>query len=104
MEKKKENIQMYILSAFAIIFVLLGHITSPYTRTEMFTFNGWCPYYSFHLQIFMFITGYFYKSLIEKNVIKFILKKFKTFLVPFFGFNGVFLVLQTILHNFGFSM
>ena len=52
----------------------------------------------------MFITGYFYKSLSEKNVIKFIIKKFKTILVPFFGFNGVFLVLQTILHNFGFSM
>ena len=101
---KKENTSMYILSAFGIIFVLLGHISSPYGHTELFAFCGWFPYYSFHLPLFLFITGYFYKQVSEENIIGFIVKKGKTLLIPFFICNGFFLLLQTYLRKFGFSM
>ena len=50
---KSENTCMYILSAFGIIFILLGHISSSYIHTELFTFYGWIPYYSFHMPLFL---------------------------------------------------
>ena len=55
---------MCILSTFAIIFVVLGHIRFGIVdMTESGTFYGWFPYYSFHLPIFLFISGYFFKDL-----------------------------------------
>ena len=55
--------QLYILSAIAIFFVILGHIRFGYVdMTEIGTFYGWFPYYSFHLPIFLFISGYFWKD------------------------------------------
>ena len=54
---------MCILSAFAMFFVILGHIKFGYVEfNEAGTLAGWFPYYSFHLPIFLFISGYFFKG------------------------------------------
>lgn len=70
--------QFRILSALAILFVVSGH-------TYGIGIGQWCnyiPYYSFHVPLFVFISGYFYKSAYEDNLFLFIKKKFLRLLVP----------------------
>ena len=55
------NSKYRILSAFAIVFVVAGH-----ADFGVFDVAGVFPYYSFHVGIFAFISGYFYKEENEK--------------------------------------
>ena len=50
------NITFGILSAFAILMVAAGH-----AGYDILTVGGLFPYYSFHVPLFMFISGYFYR-------------------------------------------
>lgn len=100
--------QLYILSAFAIFFVILGHIRFGYVdMTEIGTFYGWFPYYSFHLPIFLFISGYFWKDPSQSRYFpelgRFFLKKVKNLLVPYFVINGIFLLLGNVLSGQGIT-
>ena len=50
------NASFGILSALAIIMIVAGHADyNILTVGELF------PYYSFHVPLFMFISGYFYR-------------------------------------------
>lgn len=103
--------QMRILSVIAISFVIFGHIRFGEFRTDMSalgTFYGWFPYYSFHLPLFLFISGYFYKDVTEeasfgKSFGRFVLKKARNLLLPYYIFNGIFLLLGTWLLQQGFT-
>lgn len=88
----KYNYTFGILSAFGIIFVVLGHLD-----TNILTFDGWMPYYSFHMQLFLFISGYFFDSSSVNHVKDYIIKKIKRLLVPFYIWNFVYLSIQTVL-------
>ena len=59
----EENRQFRILSALGIIFVVAGHL-----GYGVFDLGGVFPYYSFHVYIFLFVSGYFYKDEAEKNI------------------------------------
>ncbi len=89
------NYTFGILSAFGIIFVVLGHVD-----TNILTFDGWLPYYSFHMQLFMFISGYFFKKSDVNNLVKYVGKKIKRLLIPFYIWNFVYLLVNTILKMF----
>lgn len=124
------NYQMCILSLIAICFVVLGHIRfGIMDKTEAGTFYGWFPYYSFHLPVFLFITGYFFKDPISfsdaslrrgsgkdvhtcasgnfgqglEAIGRFILHKARTLLLPFFILTGLFLLAGTLLTVWGFT-
>ena len=94
----KENIQFRILSALGIIFVVAGHL-----GYDVFTIGGLFPYYSFHVFIFLFVSGYFYKDEAEKNIAGYILKKCVTLLIPYFLWNLLYGILAQILREIGFS-
>lgn len=94
----KENRQFRILSALGIIFVAAGHL-----GYDVFTIGGLFPYYSFHVFIFLFVSGYFYKEEAEENIAGYILKKCRTLLVPYFLWNLFYGILAQILHGMGFS-
>lgn len=105
MGKVKEgnfNYQMCILSAIGMIAVILGHIEN--TTGALMTLDGWFPYYSYHLPLFIFISGYFYKQEEELHVGRFILKKIRTMIIPFYLVNGGFYLFQSFLRVFGFSI
>lgn len=70
MEKKAVNPQFRILSALAIIFVVAGH-----ADFGVFDVAGLFPYYSFHVGVFAFISGYFYKEESENDIKNYIIKK-----------------------------
>jgi len=125
---KSRNYQMSILSTFAIIFVVLGHIQfGVINMTETGTFYGWFPYYSVHLPIFLFISGYFFKDLpvpgsssqgqagnslsrsqtgsrsLCKEIGRFIIHKAKNILLPYFVVTGLFLLFNELLIVWGFT-
>ena len=105
------NYQMCLLSVIGICFIVIGHINfgnSNYDLTPMGTFHGWFPYYSFHLPVFLFITGYFFRDFSRETEHSFgkylgrlILKKARTLLLPYYIVNGIFLLGGTLLTRAG---
>ena len=96
MHTTEENITFRILSAFGIVFVVMGHL-----NCKIFEFDSWFPYYSFHMALFAFISGYFYSSKYDMDVISFFIKKTKTILIPFYLISLFYLVLHTFLTHYG---
>ncbi|MCH5261331.1 MAG: acyltransferase family protein [Lachnospiraceae bacterium] len=99
MEQKQYNMTFCILSALAIIMVVAGHVGyNIMTVGELF------PYYSFHIPLFMFISGYFYKESEEKHPLLYLKKKICRLLVPYFIWNLVYGIIAWLMRGFGFSM
>lgn len=94
----KENRQFRVLSALGIIFVVAGHL-----GFNAFDLGGLFPYYSFHVFIFLFVSGYFYRDEAEENIFRYIRRKFLTLLVPYFLWNLFYGIMTQILHLAGFS-
>lgn len=99
MAKFKENKEFRILSAIGIILVVAGHL-----GYDLFDIGGLFPYYSFHVFIFLFISGYFYKDEAERHIGRYLLRKCKTLLLPYFAWNLFYGILTTLLHAAGFSI
>jgi len=104
--------RMRILSVLAISFVVLGHMNftgnMETTLREPLTFGGWFPYYSFHLALFLFISGYFFTDLPEggkflPGLLHFAGKKAWKLLVPYYIYTGLSLLLNGWLHTQGFA-
>lgn len=95
----KENRQFRILSALGIIFVVAGHL-----GCGAFDLGGLFPYYSFHVFLFLFVSGYFYREEAEEKIGRYLLKKASALLVPYFLWNLFYGVLTQILHAAGFGI
>ena len=88
-----------ILSAVAIIMVVAGHLGySIMTLGELF------PYYSFHVPLFLFISGYFYKETEEEHPLAYVKKKARRLLLPYFIWNLFYGVAAWLLRRYGFYM
>ncbi|MBR5578642.1 MAG: acyltransferase family protein [Lachnospiraceae bacterium] len=98
MEKKIEP-SVRILSALAIIFVVAGH-----ADFGVFDVAGMFPYYSFHVGVFVFISGYFYREENELQMIAYIKRKAMHLLLPYYLWNLFYGVLTTVLRGAGFSI
>ena len=94
-----ENKTFRILSAIGIILVVAGHL-----GYNLFEIGELFPYYSFHVFIFLFVSGYFYKREAEDRIGSYIIGKCLTLLVPYFLWNLFYGILAGILHGAGFSM
>ena len=53
-------------------------------------FYEWFAPYAFHLALFVFTSGYFYKEDNEKHVTKYIWKKFKRLIIPMYIWNLIY--------------
>jgi len=82
----KRNRSMDIAKAIGIILVVLGHSNSPVTKII----------YLFHMALFFFISGYFYKDNYTKEPIKFIKKKILGLYVPFVSFSVIFILFHNL--------
>ena len=86
--KQKSNKKMMILSCIGIIIVVLGHTGNSFKlASDIF------PYYSFHMALFVFISGYFYDNKYEKNIFGkdgYIQKKVKKMIIPYFIWNLIY--------------
>ena len=99
MTPQKINPSFRILSAFAIIFVVAGH-----ADFGVFDIAGMFPYYSFHVGVFAFVSGYFYREDCESNIKNYLLKKAKHLLLPYFGWNLFYGLFTTLLRYLGFGI
>lgn len=95
----RENRQFRILSALGIIFVVAGHL-----GYNVLDIGGLFPYYSFHVFVFLFVSGYFYKQEAEKDIFDYIWRKCTALLVPYFLWNLFYGILAQVLHGAGFSL
>lgn len=108
---KTVDYRMRILAAAGICFVVLGHMnfaSSSYQMTPPASFYQWFPFYSFHMPLFLFITGYFFRDFSDKKGFflqfgRFILKKARNLLLPYYIINGIFLLIDTLIRGWGFS-
>ena len=99
MKNYKENREMRMLSAIGIILVIAGHL-----GYSLFDIGGLFPYYSFHVFIFLFVSGYFYKQEAEDNIISYLIGKCVTLLLPYYIWNLLYGIMTVILHKAGFTI
>lgn len=87
------NYQFIILQAIGIILVVVGH------KGGITLFTDWFPPYSFHMPMFIFISGYFYKKNSDENLIEYVMKKFKNLMIPYFIWNLIYGIIVNILRE-----
>lgn len=96
--KDKNNVQFCLLSLLGIIFVADGHLNNG-----LFDLNGLFYYYSFHMPMFLFISGYFYRTGSEQDIPGYIKHKFMRLMVPYFIWNLVYGIVAQVLRQYGFA-
>lgn len=99
MKQREENQTFRILSAIGMILVVAGHL-----GYNLFDWGGLFPYYSFHVFLFLFISGYFYREEAENQIGRYIIGKCKTLLLPYFLWNLCYGVITELLHKAGFTI
>lgn len=86
----KTNNQFMILSTIGIVIMVICHLAGNiYKYFKLFPF----------VPIFVFVSGYFYDKEKEKNIINYILHKFKKLMIPFFIINIIYGIITTILRG-----
>lgn len=93
--RTKSNKKFMVLSAIGILMVVDHH-----TFTALNLFGSYLPYNSFFMPMFMFISGYFNKVDSSTNLGKYILKKLRTLLFPYFLITLIVLGLQFLMNLF----
>lgn len=94
----KINMQFCLLSVLGMFFVVDGHLNNSYLDI-----GGLFPYYSFHMPLFVFISGYFYKDGSEKKIGGYFKKKTVRLLVPYLVYNLLYGIAAQLLHKAGFT-
>lgn len=95
----KYNTTFGLLSGIAIVMVAAGHL-----GYNILTVGDLFPYYSFHVPLFMFISGYFYKESAEEHPLAYVGKKVRRLLVPYFIWNFIYGLAAWLMRTRGFAM
>jgi fucose 4-O-acetylase-like acetyltransferase len=85
-QREKRSDSFDIAKAFGIIAVVYGHAAGPFSA---FVFL-------YHLALFFFISGYFYKDGYTEQPLSLVKKRIKSLYVPFIAYGLIF----GLLHNF----
>lgn len=86
----QRNRTMDVMKGFGILAVVIGHSGSPITNFI----------YLYHMPLFFFISGYFYKDKYSANLISLIKKRLKSLYKPYLIYSLLFLT----LHNLFFKL
>lgn len=82
-----------LLKAFAITLVVVGHVVSTYDyRSYNAPIAEWI--YSFHMPLFMMLSGMFFKHTLDKPFWPMIKIKCRTLLLPLFSWSIILLLFQ----------
>lgn len=98
-QKQAYNMTFCILSGLAIVMVAAGHL-----GYNLLAVNDLFPYYSFHVPLFMFISGYFYKDSEEEHPLAYVKKKCVRLLVPYLIWNLFYGLIALFLRGRGFAL
>lgn len=94
---KKENYTFRALYLIAAILVVDGHTT----LADMFDMDNLFRYYSFHLMLFAFGSGYFFREGSQDRPLAAIAHKARRLLVPLYIFNVIYGLGAMALRRFG---
>lgn len=84
--------QINMLKALAIALVVSGHLE--------FSIFGMFPPYSFQLALFFFISGMLFKEKYIDDVSTYFVKRIKSLLIPYFGYEAFYLIVTSILAKY----
>lgn len=99
MREREVNGTFRILSAIGILLVVAGH-----ADFHILDMGGLFPYYSFHVPLFLFISGYFYEERAEQGIGDYVKRKARRLLLPYYIWNLLYGLLAMALHKAGFSV
>ena len=99
--KPSVNYEFKILYVLGIIFIVAGHTNN---NGGIAFFNDWFIPYAFHVGLFVFASGYFYKRASQNNIIHYVKKKFIHLIVPLYLWNVFYGVLVYALRYKGFTI
>lgn len=97
---KKIDYRFKLLYAIGIIMVVSEHCDGG----SISLFRTWFPYNGVHLALFVFCSGYFYKSKAESDVVGYFLKKLRTLIVPLYIYTLVYGIIVKISKLYGFGI
>ncbi len=100
MSGQKTDYRFKLLYALGMIFVVAGHAGNG----GVSFFYNWFPPYAFHLGLFAFASGYFYRRGSETQAGKFLWKKVRTLLLPMYAWNVFYGLLVALLRRWGFDL
>lgn len=87
----KREVYMNYVKAFAIVAMVIGHTDSPINQYI----------YQYHMALFMFVSGYFYKDEYTQTPINLILRRLKSLYLPFVCYNLFFIIMCNVLNVAG---
>jgi len=97
-ENQNINYTFKLLYAIGIIFIVAGHCEDGGISVLFEIF----PPYSFHLALFIFASGYFFKPEHVANIKNFIVHKTKKLIVPLILWNIFYGIILLLIQKFGF--
>ena len=106
MRKKKEvkrkavDFRFKLLYCIGMIMIVAGHCDGGGINL----LSDWFPYYGFHLGLFLFASGYFYKSKYENHIGSYIWKKIKSLIIPLLLWNVFYVIVNLILKTQGINL
>lgn len=89
-----------ILYAVGAVLVCCGHTSGG----GISLFRDWFPYSGYHLALFVFGSGYFYRSASEENVAGYVYKKFKALIIPLYVYTLVYGLIVQLSRLKGFEI
>ena len=89
-----------LLYALGMIFVVSGHAGGG----GLNLFYDWFAPYGFHMGLFVFCSGYFFKDERTRNPGAYALRKARRLLLPMYLWNFFYAALVLVLHRFGFTI
>lgn len=98
-EKTEYDMTFGLLAGLAIVMVAAGHL-----GYGVLTMGDLFPYYSFHVPLFMFISGYFYKQTAQERPAVYVRKKVRRLLAPYLVWNLIYGLIAWLMRANGFAM
>lgn len=84
------NKEITVLMGLGMIFVVVGH------KGGISLFSEWFPFYSFHMQLFMFIAGRLFKEKYIYEIPLYIKNKIRHLLIPYYLNNFVYCIIAFV--------
>ena len=98
---QKIDYRFKLLYAIGMMSVIANHCQG--LGSIEFNLQGWFNYGSFHMPLFMFAAGYFFKDSNINNTKKYVILKIKKFLIPIYIYNIFYGLYIEIKKKFGFK-
>ena len=98
---QKIDYRFKLLYAIGMMSVIASHCQG--LGSIEFNLQGWFNYRSFHMPLFMFAAGYFFKDSNINNTKKYVILKIKKFLIPIYIYNIFYGLYIELKKKFGFK-